>query len=177
MTLFFTADLHLGHANIIKYCNRPFGDIDEMDKELIFRWNNRVKPEDTVYHIGDFCWSNPRGYLERLNGQIFLIEGSHDKASRDFVLKDRILEIEPIQDGYGNPRTVVMCHYAMRSWPKSHYASWHLFGHHHGKLEPYGLSFDVGVDAFNFYPVSLDEVSRIMATLKPIVDFRKKTVY
>jgi calcineurin-like phosphoesterase family protein len=61
----------------------------------------------------------------------------------------------------------------MRSWPLSHYASWHLFGHHHGRLESYGLSFDCGTDTNNFYPYSLDDVCKKMATLKPIVDFRK----
>jgi calcineurin-like phosphoesterase family protein len=61
----------------------------------------------------------------------------------------------------------------MRSWDKSHYASWCLFGHHHGSLELYGLSFDVGVDCWNFFPVSLEQIDKKMSTLKPIVDFRK----
>jgi calcineurin-like phosphoesterase family protein len=61
----------------------------------------------------------------------------------------------------------------MRSWDKSHYASWCLFGHHHGLLEPYGLSFDVGVDCWNFFPVSLEQIDKKMSTLKPIVVFRK----
>jgi calcineurin-like phosphoesterase family protein len=62
----------------------------------------------------------------------------------------------------------------MRSWPNSHYASWHLYGHHHGKLPPYGLSFDVGVDCWDFAPVSLGQVEEKMKTLKPIVDYRKE---
>lgn len=171
---FFTADLHLNHQNILKYCNRPFSTIESMNEELIYRWNSVVDVEDDVYHIGDFCFGDARPFLKRLNGHIFLLSGSHDKNIKDLVLKDRILTISPLNDEYGNSRTIVMCHYPMRSWPLSHYASWHLFGHHHGKLEPYGLSFDVGVDCWNYYPVSLEEVATKMATLKPIVDYRKR---
>jgi len=170
----FTADLHLNHLAILGYCNRPFSSIGEMNEELILRWNECVGSEDTIYHVGDFCFGDPKKYLSRLNGRVFLLNGSHDRSSRDYVLKDRIIEIQPLNDEYGNPRTIVLSHYALRSWPKSHYASWHLYGHHHGKLEPYGLSFDVGVDTNNFYPYSLEDVEKRMAKLKPIVDFRIK---
>jgi calcineurin-like phosphoesterase family protein len=85
-----------------------------------------------------------------------------------------IIEPKELLDEYGNKRTIVLCHYAMRSWPLSHYASWHLFGHHHGRLESYGLSFDCGVDANNYYPVSLEKVEKRMSRLTPIVDFRGK---
>lgn len=61
----------------------------------------------------------------------------------------------------------------MRSWHLSHYASFMLFGHHHGNLDPHGLSFDVGVDTNDFYPYSLNDIENKMKTLKPIVDFRK----
>ena len=171
MTIWFTADLHLGHTNIIKYCNRPFSSVDEMDEELITRWNECINPTDIVYHLGDFCFGNPGKYFKRLNGRITFIFGSHD---RETAFPIRIREISPLKDEYGNDRKIVMCHYAMRSWPHSHYASWHLFGHHHGKLEPYGLSFDVGVDCWDYNPVSLEEVADKMKTLAPIVDFRRK---
>ena len=169
--IWFSADFHLDHANIIKFCNRPFRDIGEMNEEIIRRWNSRVGNNDTGYILGDFCLKNPAKYLKRLNGEIVVLFGSHD---RETAFPIRIREISPLKDEYGSPRTIVMCHYAMRSWPKSHYASWHLFGHHHGNLESYGLSFDVGVDCWGFYPVSLDEVAKKMKGLHPIVDFRKK---
>ena len=88
------------------------------------------------------------------------------------VDKNTFVTPENLFDEYRNPISITLCHYAMRSWERSHYATWHLYGHHHGKLPPYGLSFDVGVDCWNFYPVSLDQVKEKMATLKPIVDFR-----
>jgi calcineurin-like phosphoesterase family protein len=174
MTIFFTADTHFGHANIIKYCARPFENAEEMDEEMILRWNNHVKVDDTVYHLGDFCWGEPSHYVHRLNGKITFLRGSHDKNMDAYALRDRLLTIQPLQDEFGNPRSIILCHYAMRSWPNSHYASWHLYGHHHGKLPPYGLSFDVGVDCWDFAPVSLGQVEEKMKTLKPIVDYRKE---
>lgn len=184
MNIWFTADYHLGHENIIKYCNRPFSTVEEMDAELIHRHNEVVRPDDTVYIIGDFTLGGHDiavRYLERLNGRIILQQGSHDSRWFDRDLGDgRISTIPPlhslelpIQKGEYK-QIVVLCHYAMRSWDRSHYGSWHLFGHSHGKLEPYGLSFDVGVDTHNFYPWSLEEVAEKMATLSPIVDYSKQ---
>jgi calcineurin-like phosphoesterase family protein len=85
-----------------------------------------------------------------------------------------VIKPQGLLDEYGNQIVITLCHYSMRSWEMSHYASWHLYGHHHGTLEPYGLSFDVGVDCWNYYPISLEQVAEKMATLKPIVDFRNK---
>jgi calcineurin-like phosphoesterase family protein len=173
MTIWFTADTHFGHENIIKYCNRPFSTVKEMDAEIVRRWNTVVSHDDIVYHLGDFCANGSEMIRFRLNGQITFIQGDHDRNIRGALLKDHIHIIDPLQDEYGNPRKIVLCHYAMHSWPLSHYASWHLFGHHHGKLEPHGLSFDVGVDCWDFAPVSLEEVAEKMKTLSPIVDYRK----
>jgi calcineurin-like phosphoesterase family protein len=168
--LFFTADEHFDHSNIIQLSNRPFSSVEEMNEKLISNWNEVVTAKDTGYIIGDFAFKNPEKHLARLNGKIIRIKGSHDNDIREPYM----LSIYPgLRDEYGNPRTITLCHYSMRSWDRSHYASWHLFGHHHGKLEPYGLSFDVGVDTNNFYPYSLEDVVRKMSTLKPIVDFRK----
>jgi calcineurin-like phosphoesterase family protein len=173
--IWFTSDTHFGHANIIKYCNRPYENVQEMDETLISNWNKVVKEDDIVYHLGDFCLGSVEHYLVRLKGHITILKGDHDRQWVG-LHRDSILRIEPPEliDEYGNDRMIVLCHYAMRSWYKSHYASWHLFGHHHGKLPPYGLSFDVGVDAWNYYPASLYYVAEKMATLKPIVDFRKE---
>lgn len=175
MNYFFIADTHFGHANIIKYSNRPFNSVEEMDEILIQNWNSIITKNDTVYHLGDFSFAGIDLYRRRLNGHINFIKGSHDREGT--VVWPRILDINipELKDEYGNQRLIVLCHYAMRSWPLSHYASWHLFGHHHGRLEPYGLSFDVGVDTNNYFPYSLEEVEKKMATLKPIVDFRNKS--
>jgi len=181
MNLFFTADTHFGHINILKYCNRPFESVEEMDEELILRWNIAVGQNDIVYHLGDFSITDDikrNRLVDRLNGKIFFIPGSHDKDPRGpnwTVLSPLEIVTLPNIDKITKKNVrVSLCHYSMRSWYISHYGSWHLFGHHHGKLEPYGLSFDVGVDTNDFYPYSLDDVEKKMKNLKPIVDYRVK---
>jgi len=171
MTIYFTSDMHLGHKNIIKYSNRPFNSLVEMDRVIIDNYNSVVKEGDTVYDLGDFCFTNPNRYLDRFNVPSIRIKGSHDHDLKEGIAP-RMLVIKPggFVDDYGNPLVITLCHYAMRSWELSHYCSWHLYGHHHGMLEPYGLSFDVGVDCWDFYPVSLEQVRKKMATLKPIVN-------
>jgi calcineurin-like phosphoesterase family protein len=174
MTIFFTSDMHLGHKNIIRLSNRPFNSVDEMDNILISNYNSMVKEGDVIYDLGDFSFANPVKYFPRLNVQPIRIKGSHDHDLKEGVAP-RMLVIKPnnLVDEYGSQIVITLCHYAMRSWEVSHYGSWHLYGHHHGMLPPYGLSFDVGVDCWDFYPVSLAQVKEKMATLQPIVDFRK----
>jgi calcineurin-like phosphoesterase family protein len=173
--IFFTSDTHFGHKNIIKLCNRPFSSVEEMNKGIIDRWNYVIDNDDIIYVLGDFCFDSPLKYIDKLAGHIIFIKGDHDKWMKGCEYPYlRIIKPDKLLDECGNQREMTLCHWAMRSWSKSHYASWHLFGHHHGKLEPYGLSFDVGVDTHNFFPYSLEEVCEKMSTLKPIIDLRNK---
>ncbi|MEO0095997.1 MAG: phosphoesterase [candidate division WOR-3 bacterium] len=185
--IYFTADTHFYHTNIIKYCKRPFKDVDEMNEKMIENWNRVVRPVDQVYIIGDFVFGHAGRQCERiveiikrLKGNIFLIKGSHDKlenfnpsilgkdAKRFHIFQDRIITIL-IEN-----QEIVLCHYAMRVWPKSHYGSWHLYGHSHGQLEGWGKSFDVGVDCWNFRPISFLEVCSIMKTKPDNFDLVRK---
>lgn len=76
--IYLTADSHLGHDNIIKYAKRPFSSCEEMDKVIISRWNEIVRKDDLVYHLGDFSFKDPSYYLDKLNGNKILIKGNHD---------------------------------------------------------------------------------------------------
>lgn len=81
--IWVTSDNHFDHKNIIKYCNRPFKDVNEMNETMIKNWNNVVKPNDTVYHLGDFALTSAKRYeyfLSRLHGHIIIILGNHDKS-------------------------------------------------------------------------------------------------
>ena len=81
MKYWFTSDMHLGHANIIEFTDRPFKDIEDMNSKLIANWNARVKPNDTIFHLGDFCFHSglsANSYLKKLNGNVILIKGNHD---------------------------------------------------------------------------------------------------
>jgi calcineurin-like phosphoesterase family protein len=164
MAIFFVSDTHFGHENIIRNCRRPFANVAEMDEALISRWNERVAPGDTVYHLGDFCFRNLRAadvYLSRLNGQIHLVAGNHDEETlaRHASL---FASVSAIREIHERGHRIVMCHYPMREWHGSWDRAWHLFGHVHGRLdhEPHGYSLDVGADAHDFRPWSIEEVAR-----------------
>jgi calcineurin-like phosphoesterase family protein len=177
MNIFFTADHHFNHERIIEYCSRPFKNVSEMNEVLIQKWNSKVKPEDTVYHLGDFAFGrveNQLNVLKRLNGSINFILGSHDKdlpeAIETFNKENGTAFFHKILGSMATvcikKTEITLCHYSMRTWPKSHYGTWHLFGHSHGKLEGWGKSFDIGVDVWHFEPLSFSEVKKVMA-LRP----------
>jgi len=171
--IWFTADTHFGHRKIIKYANRPFNSVKEMDEALINNWNRVVKPHDTVYHLGDFSLAtNVDKYFGRLLGMICVVPGSHDwkwtKRVRTFRSADRsYIKVLPplitVTVELGQRTPIVLCHYAMRIWDKSHFNSWQLFGHSHGMLKTTGKQYDVGVDNNKFYPVSILDIQKIMA--------------
>lgn len=162
--IFFTSDTHFGHKNIIRYCNRPFSSVEEMDVAMIERWNEVVGPSDTVYHLGDFSINNQSAqkYVGRLNGEIHLILGNHDKKVKmlrpAFASINHYLELR-----YKSNPDIILFHYAMTVWNKKHHGAWHLYGHSHGNLpDQMNKSIDVGVDTNNFYPYHFDEVARIL---------------
>ncbi len=167
--VWFTADTHFGHANIIEYCNRPFGSIMEMNDELIRRWNVVVGRNDRVYHLGDFAlstklWTN--WVLKQLNGRKYLCIGSHEHSA----LQNRDM-FEKVTDTFTirvNGQELFLSHYLHKVWPNSHYGCWHLFGHSHGGMNEYaeneGKLLDVGVDSWAFAPVGFEEVAGVMKT-------------
>jgi calcineurin-like phosphoesterase family protein len=161
MAIFFTSDLHLGHRNIIRYCNRPFKNVNEMDDILISNWNSIVREEDTVYHLGDFAFKDADMYLKELNGNILFVRGNHDRPIECVIGKNALPDVRNIKL---NGQDITLCHYSLRVWNKSHFNSWHLFGHSHGTIVGYGKSFDVGVDAQDYKPISFEWVQRVMKT-------------
>ena len=148
--VWFTADTHFGHANIIRHCDRPFGSAGEMDRALVENWNAHVGRSDLVYHLGDFSFRSARGVPElraKLHGQIDLCLGNHDALRPGN--RDGFLNVRDVADVKPNGQRVFLSHYAHRVWPRSHGGAWHLYGHSHGSLpdDPHALSLDVGVDA------------------------------
>ena len=190
MAIFFTADTHLGHANIIKHCRRPFADVEAMDTAIIERINARVGPDDWLYHLGDFSFrgGDPAAYRARVRCRnMVLILGNHDPCFADgtarpefaslFKAVHNLLKVTVQIDG--RSQIVVLCHYAMRVWDRSHHGTWHLYGHSHGSLpdNPHALSWDVGVDANDFSPLSVPQVAEIMSKKRfvPIDHHGRKT--
>lgn len=151
--IWFTADQHFGHKNIIGYCGRPFNTLEEMEEEIIFRHNKVVSHEDTVIHIGDFSFYKKRGtknLISRLKGKKVFLKGDHDKKWLDGNPELKEFKI----DNYW----VTCFHWPMLSWPKSFHGSIHLFAHCHGRNDHPGRAIDVGADTNNFYPYSFEQV-------------------
>lgn len=126
-----------------------------MDEELIHRWNERVSSNDIIYHLGDFTLKKDADeYLDRLNGKIRLVPGSHDYWLKrvDLQKYKNKLEILPLYTTIKyEGKKLVLCHYPMRSWDSSHYGSIHLHGHSHGNIPDEENFFDVGVDCTGDY--------------------------
>jgi calcineurin-like phosphoesterase family protein len=171
VTKYFTADAHLGHANIVTYCSRPFlkldgqPDTELMDETLALNWERTVQPDDEVFILGDLsfqCWRAEK-FLARVPGKKFLVWGNHDpkKAQERAKLLRRCHGAADIMETKLHDGTrIVMCHYPMLSWNGSFHGSWMLHGHNHGRFEPKAgqvrtaKRMDVGVDAWAFTPVS-----------------------
>ena len=166
MNTFFTADNHFGHTNILRFTNRPFSSVEEMDEELIKRWNERIKVNDLVYHLGDFSLLSHKyvnKYFDRLNGKINLVPGGHDKRwIRHANNFENVTILPALVTIKHNSFPIVLCHYPMLTWDRSHYGSIHFHGHSHGAIPNEGNRMDVGVDTNDFYPYKLDEIMEII---------------
>ena len=173
--IFFTADTHFYHSNIIHSCNRPFKDASEMNSVMIDKWNSYVTDQDEIYVLGDFLYKasarEANEILSRLKGRKYLIKGNHERYLEDPHFN--VNAFKWIKDYYilkGEKRIdIVLFHFPMLSWYKSHYGSIHLYGHVHNnetknpefgeKLQSLGpRAINVGVDVNDFYPVSIKSI-------------------
>jgi calcineurin-like phosphoesterase family protein len=175
--IYFTADTHFGHSNIIKYCERPFDNLHIMDQIIFDNINEVVGLDDTLYILGDFCFrgKKPIEYRSRIVCQnVHLVYGNHDRRN-DF--KDDLQGFSSVQDVkeiiHCNQR-IFLSHYPHRSWPASHKGSFHCYGHVHSKLDHEDRqssrkTLDIGVDNCINYdkpfgqPFSFKEVQNIMS--------------
>ena len=177
MKYFVTSDTHFGHANIIKYCARPFRDVNQMDVRIIKNWNERVKPEDTVFHLGDFQFKNSAGgnqnegqvlaskdfYWKQLNGRIYHISGNHDgNNAMKSIITHMVVEfgglhiclvhdpaefMESVYPARGGEIDVVFCGHVHQNWK-------HIW---RGMSLQY-LIINVGVDVWKFMPMEIGEI-------------------
>jgi len=167
--LYFTADLHFSHENIIKHTHRPFQNSDEMNHALIKKWNEKISPGDEVYILGDFTMKGAKlatALLSCLKGKKHLIRGNHDGfvSSADF---DRSLfaSIEDYAEITYSNTLFILSHYPFVEWNNSHKGSISLHGHQHNPPEynyenlRLGIRrYDVGVDANSMAPVSAEDI-------------------
>lgn len=162
MTLYVSSDHHFGHQGILgsrMTRPRPFASIEEHDETLIAAWNGRVRPDDVVWHLGDFAYgcsaARVREIFNRLHGVKHLVRGNHDADRTTRLPWASQQDRAQISD---RGVTFIMDHYALRTWNGSHRGVLHLYGHSHGSLPGTGASLDVGVDCWAWRPVTTPEI-------------------
>lgn len=157
--IYFTSDTHYGHANIIKYCARPFADVSEMNRELVRMHNEVVGPRDTVYHLGDFAFGPPelsRRVLRSLNGTKILVKGNHDRGvskMRELGFDDAVTSLALSAGG-----TDVLLVHDPDSAPTVEWPHLVLCGHVHTAWSRKGKFVNVGVDVRGYRPATLDQL-------------------
>lgn len=193
--VFFTSDMHFGHEGIIKFANRPYSNIEEMDNALINNWNNIVPADGLTFVLGDigFCSkSKIVNIFKQLNGTKILIRGNHDSNYKDDILESIFEEIHDILyvrvlDNVSSKYVyMVLCHYPMLDWQGSFKGAWQIFGHLHTrelvefdtlKTKLFASQYDVGVDNNNFKPISFYELKEIMKSQSKISSFKTTNYY
>ncbi|MDR0307085.1 MAG: metallophosphoesterase [Chitinispirillales bacterium] len=167
--IFYIADLHLGHKNIIKFCERPFSSVEEMNKTFIENWNEVVDESDTVYIIGDFAYRSAlstKPVLEKLKGIKHLITGNHDRGwMKNIKPEEYFASVSPLAEIDDGDTHVILCHYPMLSWNRAAYGAVHIHGHIHNSIKGRTIAilkdmnaYNAGVDVNYFKPVTLEQL-------------------
>ncbi len=192
--IYFTSDLHLGHEKAIEFTNRPFTDLEDMNNTLIQNINDTVGKKDELWILGDFAYKLKRDEVRELRNRILcknvhLVRGNHDKDYSKDAIFSSVQEYKELKTGYGR---FILFHYPILRWNASHYGSVHLHGHIHSvgtynelnlqtrysdRYPDYALPdpedlmlriYDVGVDANNYKPVSIDQIAELMKLEAPL---------
>ncbi len=157
---YFTSDLHFGHANIIKFCNRPYDNVDIMTESMIKSWNNYVPEDADVFILGDVAFhlskNKIKDIINQLNGRKYLILGNHDRLEslplecfEHVSSMDQIVIKDIDENGCGIFTTCVLSHYPLMRWAGCSRGVFSLHGHEHGNIpnKEYMLNqMDVGWD-------------------------------
>lgn len=160
MAVFFTADTHFGHGGARALYRRPFPSVAEADAAMVERWNSTVGAADDIWHLGDFAVGLRQpavaALLERLQGRKHLVTGNNDPAW--LTALPGWSSVQPYAELELEGTGLVLCHYAFRSWRNMGRGWLNLHGHSHGRLKPMTRQVDVGVDVWDFRPVTLAEI-------------------
>ena len=165
--IWFSSDTHFSHSNILKYCNRPYSNVEEMDDLIFKNFRSCLKKGDTLFFLGDLTFDKMKAVeffdmLESIGVVCTFIFGNHDHKRVRSVVKKRCFNTSNMLDIEVEGIPMTLSHYAMRVWNKSHYGAWNLFGHSHGTLESIGKQLDVGVDSNGFKPISFEQVKLLL---------------
>ena len=165
MTIWYTADTHFGHENIILHCKRPFRSASHMDSVLIANMWRVVKPEDALWIVGDFAFgpaARDAEWLETIFSQLpgaeqHLVTGNHDGKLTLRLPWTSVSQMAEIKDG---GKRCVLCHYPMITWNGARKGALQLFGHVHQHWTGSRNSVNVGVDVWDYSPVTIADINR-----------------
>lgn len=176
--IYFTSDMHFGHEAILKYCNRPFANVEEMNQKLIENWNKKVPEDGIVFNLGDFAWGGYpfwKSMREQLNGKIILIKGNHDEKNLTQTGAQELFELVTYQMKIQiEGRKIYLNHYPFLCYAGTYRDAngleYQAFGHVHSGPVAKGLDvdrlsmlfptqYDVGVDNNNYEPISWSELN------------------
>lgn len=177
--VFFTSDHHFYHANVIKYANRPFENVEEMNEVMIQNINSLVGENDSLYILGDFAFAKDAKQVIHIRSRIkcknvHWIKGNHDKYAFHSSVKPHFLSIRDYCEIEVNGQKIVLFHFPILEWNRGHRGAWMLHGHTHGNLKiPEQLKnkriTDVGVDCWNFFPVSFEQLQETFKNCENII--------
>ncbi len=160
MRIFFTSDTHFGDRRALRFDKRPFADLASHDEALVARWNAAVGGDDEVWHLGDFALGpgpdRIAALLAALNGRKHLVVGNNDGLAT--LQAPGWASLQHYAEITVDARLLVLCHYPLRTWNGIGRGAVNLHGHSHGRLKPLTRQYDVGVDVWDFRPVTLAEI-------------------
>lgn len=187
--VWFTSDLHFGHRNVIRFCDRPYENEKEMGEKLIENWNSCVGDNDIVFVLGDTFWFNDsrsiKKVLDQLKGKtIYMLPGNHDDFEHYHRVDTERIVLCPdvvvlwLQEYNSSKKFEIwMSHYPMMTWPHRDNGVWQLFGHIHSNLNRtegvdqdlplHWNQMDVGCDYWNYKPVSMETLQTHFEVRKP----------
>lgn len=163
--IWITSDSHFGHQNIIKYCARPYESVSQMNTDLIKRWNDVVRPQDVVYHLGDFGMGGKAvisQWRRALNGKIKLIKGNHDDHSNQWYRDcgfDEVYDRPILVQGF-----YILSH-APLEFMTDNIPFANIYGHVHNdeRWKPFTThSFNACVEVNNYQPILFEDIKEIM---------------
>jgi len=182
MAVFFTADLHFGHNEIIKFCDRPFENVSEMNRALINNWNSRVNNDDHVYIAGDLFYGGRNAaavndaieIIKKLNGILHLTTGNHDLPYlKNMDYHYLFADVDQLRYLKHENEQIILCHYPVAEWSGFFRGFWHIYGHIHNAknaafmhMRNLEKALNAGVDICNFMPVTFDELKKYNEAFK-----------
>jgi len=177
VAVFFTADLHLGHEEIIKISDRPFENLDDMNRSLVNNWNSRVSNDDHVYIVGDLFYGGRDAAgvdeaistVKKLNGILHLVAGNHDfPYLKNMEYHYLFADVDQIRFLKHEGEYIFLSHYPMAEWSGYYRGSWHIYGHIHNHKESTAHQYmktldkalNAAVEICDYMPVTFQELKK-----------------